>query len=288
MNSSSSGSRLLRTPAQDARKLNAVLSGLALALFLAANADAIGAQDASSTLEEVRIGTQVWSVMNLDVTHFRNGDPIPEAKTDEEWRSAWANGMPAWTYYEGNPDFGTGEGMSSSESRARGKLYNWLAVSDRRGLAPEGWHVPSFAEWETLTILLGGAGGVAENAMMVPMGQAVPVGGRRRRGGRGGGGTPSRGGAPPDAAPQQNGGTNSSGFTALPGGSRGSNGRFTGYGAYGYWWSSTSYDVLPMVPATLAWYRMLLFLPGLRTVGDVFTSPTLPVGGGLSVRVVKN
>lgn len=278
MNSLSGRYELIRILAQDAKKLSSVLSGLALASFLAATVGTLSAQDASSALEEVRIGSQVWSVMNLDVSHFRNGDPILEARTAEEWETAWANGIPAWCYYEDDPDFGTREGMSTSESRARGKLYNWLAVSDPRGLAPEGWHVPSVAEWETLTVFLGGAGGVAENAMMVPMRQSAVVG--SRRGGRRG--------APGDAAPQQNGGTNSSGFTALPGGSRGSNGRFTGYGAYGYWWSSSSSNVLPMVPATSAWYRMLLFLPGLRTVGDAFISPTLPVGNGLSVRVVKN
>ena len=60
----------------------------------------------------------------------------------------------------------------------------------------------------------------------------------------------------------------------------------TGYGAYGYWWSTTKFDT--GLPSFLAWYRMLRFFPSTRTLGDAFTSPTASWGDGMSVRVVRN
>jgi hypothetical protein len=83
---------------------------------------------------------------NLDVDKFRNGDPIPEAKTDEEWYQATNNKEPVWCYYNNDP----------ANGEKYGKLYNWFAVNDPRGLAPTGYHVPSDAEWTTLTNYLGG------------------------------------------------------------------------------------------------------------------------------------
>jgi uncharacterized protein (TIGR02145 family) len=95
----------------------------------------------------VRIGTQVWMTKNLDLATFRNGDPIPEAKTVEEWKKAGENKQPAWCYYN-----------NDSTNRVNcGKLYNWYAVNDPRGLAPEGYHIPSEKEWETLEDFVDGA-----------------------------------------------------------------------------------------------------------------------------------
>ena len=94
------------------------------------------------------IGTQVWSTKNLNVSTFRNGDPILEAKTPKEWEQAGEKGEPAWCYYDNN----------ASNDSVYGKLYNWYALNDPRGLAPEGWHVPSAKEWEILADSLGGAG----------------------------------------------------------------------------------------------------------------------------------
>jgi uncharacterized protein (TIGR02145 family) len=251
------------------------------ALLLMTNSEAISAQGPSDALEEVRIGTQVWSVRNLDVDHFRNGDPIPQAETAEEWLSALDNLEPAWCYYENDSLFGTLQGLSLQESRAVGKLYNWFAVNDPRGLAPEGWHVPSLEEWDTLSVYLGGIG-VADKKMMIALGGQATVNSRRG----------SRRGSPGATAPQQipdsgNGGTNSSGFTGLPGGTRHLDGRFTGYGVYGYWWSSTKVDT-GLVPSFEAWYRELSFLPSRSTPGDAFNFPMAIWGDGLSVRVVRN
>ena len=91
-----------------------------------------------SNAQTVTIGTQVWMTKNLDVATFRNGDPIPEAKSNEEWEKAGENKQPAWCYYDNDPANGA----------KYGKLYNWYAVNDPRGLAPEGWHVPSIDEWD--------------------------------------------------------------------------------------------------------------------------------------------
>ena len=96
--------------------------------------------------QSVTIGKQVWMTKNLDVGTFRNGYPIPEAKTNEEWVNAGLNKQPAWCYYQNDPTNG----------EKYGKLYNWYAVNDSRGLTPEGWHIPSENEWEILFRYLGG------------------------------------------------------------------------------------------------------------------------------------
>jgi len=152
-----------------------------------------------SIAQTVTIGTQVWMTKNLDVSTFRNGDPIPQAKTDEEWVKAGDNKQPAWCYYENDPANGA----------KYGKLYNWYAVSDSRGLAPVGYHVPSDAEWEKLVDYLGGEG-KAGDKMKSKQGWA-----------------------------EDGNGTNSSGFSGLPGGTRYNYGAFIYIGEYGYWWSFT-------------------------------------------------
>ncbi len=82
--------------------------------------------------KSVTIGNQVWMAENLNVDKFKNGDAIPQAKTNEEWQKAGEKKQPAWCYYDNNP----ANGMKY------GKLYNFYAVNDPRGLAPEGWKIP--------------------------------------------------------------------------------------------------------------------------------------------------
>jgi len=149
--------------------------------------------------QTVTIGTQVWMTKNLDVSTFRNGDPIPQAKTNEEWEKAGDNKLPAWCYYENDPANGA----------KYGKLYNWYAVIDSRGLAPVGYHIPSDAEWTILSDYLGGAE-KAGAKMKSKQGWA-----------------------------EDGNGTNTSGFSGLPGGYRYANGTFANVGEYGTWWSST-------------------------------------------------
>ena len=152
--------------------------------------------------KEVKIGDQIWMAENLNVDKFRNGDPIPHAKTDEEWIKAGEEGMPAWCYYDNDEKMGA----------KYGKLYNWYAVNDSRGLAPKGWEVPSDAEWTQLTDFVGSNPGTKLKAKS----------GWSRNG------------------------TDDYGFSALPGGVRSRSGKFGYVGNKGYWWSSTetsAYDV---------------------------------------------
>ncbi len=90
----------------------------------------------------VKIGDQVWMAENLGVSRYRNGDPIPEVQDPEKWKSLKTG---AWCYYKNDEEYG----------EIYGKLYNWHAVNDPRGLAPEGWHVPSDKEWMKLERYLG-------------------------------------------------------------------------------------------------------------------------------------
>ena len=91
----------------------------------------------------VQIGTQKWMKENLDVAYYRNGDPIPYVSDPTQWIGLTTG---AWCYYNNDPANGA----------ISGKLYNWYAVNDSRGLAPTGWHIPTYAEWGTLSGTLGG------------------------------------------------------------------------------------------------------------------------------------
>ena len=161
------------------------------------------------TAEVVKIGNQEWMAKNLDVSTFRNGDLIPEAKKGKEWETAGNDGKPAWCYFDNDPENG----------EKYGKLYNWYAVNDPRGIAPTGWHVPSDAEWTQLTDDLGGED-IAGTLM------------KSREGWK-----------------KKGNGTNESGFNAVPAGGRYDDGTFSSLKEYTYWWSATETD------SSLAWYR---------------------------------
>lgn len=128
----------------------------------------------------VTICTQEWMEKNLDVTTYANGDAIPYVTDPLIWTGLTTG---AWCYYNNDP----------SSNATYGKLYNWYAVNDPRGLAPTGWHMPSDAEWTELENCLGGSS-VAGGKMKV---------------------TGTTTWLPPNADA-----TNSSGFAALPGGVR--------------------------------------------------------------------
>ena len=155
----------------------------------------------------VTIGTQIWAVANLNVSTFRNGDTIPEAKTNKEWVAAGESGKPAWCYYNNDPALGL----------KYGKLYNWFAVNDPRGLAPAGWALSNDSDWAQLVNFLGGTS-VAGTKMKTNSGWS-----------------------------DGNNGINESGFTALPGGYRVENGTFVNLGSIGTWWSSTEGNTLTAI-----------------------------------------
>ncbi len=159
----------------------------------------------SASYDTVKIGNQVWMLKNLNVATYRNGDTIPEVTDPTEWKRLKNTGTGARCYYFNDPSLDT----------AYGKLYNWFAVNDPRGLAPAGWHIPTEAEWATLITFLGG--------------EAVAGGNMKETG-------------TVHWKPGNLGATNSSGFTALPGGSRNGNGSYHNLNKEGYWWSSTMSD----------------------------------------------
>ena len=110
-----------------------------------------------NTYKTVQIGSQTWMAENLNVSHFLNGDTIPEVEDAVAWDQAGQHGKAAWCYYGTDPVYG----------RTYHKLYNWYAVNDPRGLSPKGWHVPSTLEWADLTDYLGGEN-VAGRKMKAP------------------------------------------------------------------------------------------------------------------------
>ncbi len=94
------------------------------------------------TLTTVTIGAQIWTDKNLELTTYRNGDPIIYAANAADWNTATSAGIGAWSYYDWNINNGT----------IYGKLYNWYAVNDSRGLAPSGYHIPNASEYATLAV----------------------------------------------------------------------------------------------------------------------------------------
>lgn len=133
----------------------AIVSIVSSLFFIDCTAISDQINELTYSYDEVKIGNQVWMDKNLNVDHFRNGDPIPQAKTKEEWTYAIENKEPAWCYYDNN----------SSNGSKYGKLYNWYAVIDKRGLAPEGWHVSTDEDWRTLNKYLGGHEGKAAHKL---------------------------------------------------------------------------------------------------------------------------
>jgi uncharacterized protein (TIGR02145 family) len=184
----------------------ASITGMCFLLLISSLANA---QDLKKTDQNndktVKYGLQIWTAVNLDVDHFRNGDAIPQAATAEEWTSAGAAGNPVWCYYENDPENGKGYG----------KLYNWFAINDKRGLAPEGWHIPSNADWRTLIKNLKG----------------VDMAGTKLKSSDGW---------------KSRKGTNAIGFTAIPSGYREPDGKFRDIGVVCQWWSNSApVDVKP-------------------------------------------
>jgi uncharacterized protein (TIGR02145 family) len=155
-----------------------------------------------NTYNTVKIGNQWWMAENLKVSHYRNGDLIPNVTSDTQWQNLSTG---AYCNYDNT--------MMHDDSY--GKLYNWYAVIDSRNIAPSGWHVPSDGEWQTLVDFLGGssvAGGIMKESGTVHW-----------------------------TDPNLDA-TNASGFSALPGGIRYSYGKFFNIGISGSWWSITEYN----------------------------------------------
>jgi len=150
--------------------------------------------------QDVTIGSQTWTTKNLNVTKYRNGDVIPEVPDSNAWLNLTTG---AWCYYKNKTAIGT----------TYGKLYNWYAVNDARGLAPKGYHIPSDDEWKILSDKLGDKAGTK---MKSTSGWKKIYGFEYKN----------------------TNGDNTSGFAGLPGGQR-CDGNSYGIGSVGNWWSSS-------------------------------------------------
>ncbi len=165
------------------------------------------------TTSEVKIGEQIWTTKNLSTDKFRNGEKILFAKNMEEWKKFGESSTPAWCYYDFNELNGT----------KFGKLYNYFAVVDPRGIADEGWHIPSDAEWTQLEDYIGNN--------FTSYGRPVGKDNAGRQMKISGFGNETSG----------NGTYNWSRFSGLPGG-RIFNNRFEYINQSGHWWSSTEIE----------------------------------------------
>lgn len=155
-----------------------------------------GNDNEKKSFNKVKIASQIWMTENLDVDHYRNGDLIPEVTENEKWADLVTG---AWCYYDNDPENG----------KKYGKLYNWYAINDPRGLAPKGWHIPSKEEFEILEQFVNSNGN-----FLKAIGEGTGVGA----------------------------GTNKSGFSALLAGYRGNNGTFYHLGSLANFWNSTEYN----------------------------------------------
>ena len=171
----------------------------------------------------VQIGDQCWFAENLRNENYENGDAIPSNLSDSEWENTSSGAVAV--FGEGNsycevysPNGNACEDLWSLNEY--GRLYNWYAVDDARGLCPSGWHVPTDGEWMTLEMALGMSEAEANDSTWRGTDQGTQM--KTTYGWYGGGN-----------------GTNSSGFSGPPGGHRRSVGHFLNAGYDGYWWSSS-------------------------------------------------
>lgn len=198
-------------------------------------------------LPSVTIGSQVWSSKNLDVTTYRNGDPIPQVTDQATWNSLTTG---AWCFYNNDP----------SNGATYGKLYNWYAVNDPRGLAPQGWRIPTETDWNKVVKFLDPSSDTTCSQGCV---QSTTAGGAMKR-------------TILWTSPNT-GATNSSGFSGVPGGFRSNSGTFFYNLTFnGIWWSASEFS------SGNAWSHYLYY----DNANENKTNKSK--GYGFSVRVLRN
>lgn len=199
------------------------LTALMLVLMIGCGGDDTVTMDVDGNVyQTVTIGSQVWMAENLKVTHYRNGDPIPNVTDGSTW-----SGLSTGAYCNYNNDI--------NNVATYGRLYNWYAVDDSRNIAPEGWHVPTDEEWKQLEMYLGMSQAEVDSTVW----RGTDEGGKLKE-------TDTTHWLRPNT-----GATNESGFSALPGGIRHFYGGFNYMGYLAYFWSSTERS------SSYAWTRGL-------------------------------
>ena len=158
-----------------------------------------------------KIDTIAWMLHNLDVTTYNNGDTIPEVTDPTAWSTLTTG---AWCYYNND----------STNNASYGKLYNWYAVNDSRGLAPAGWHIASKDDWTAMVNSVGGdpeAGGKLKSTDLW--------------------------------LSPNTGATNITGFNGTPAGYRSEFGNSALLGTNAFWWTSKEHDTTTGVERSLGY-----------------------------------
>jgi uncharacterized protein (TIGR02145 family) len=185
----------------------------------------------------VKIGDQVWMQENLKTTRYRNGDSILNVIADTQWSALTTGG---YCNYDND----------TNNVKTYGRLYNWYAVKDSKGLTPKDWHIPTNDEWKTLMNYLGGekvAGGKLKEKGLSHWLEL------------------------------NKGANNETNFTGLPGGYCWDSGGFFKLGYSGYWWTSSE---TPMENFAGMWF--------LANKDEELHSGMNNYNVGLSVRCIKN
>jgi uncharacterized protein (TIGR02145 family) len=194
-----------------------------------------------NTYPTVKICNQTWMAENLKVSKYRNGDPVLNIQDNNSWANTRSG---AWCNYNND----------SPNDLVFGKLYNGYAVTDARGLAPAGWHIPTKTEWDQLIGCLSNDQVNHANKMKTVTGWS----------------------------PTNVGATNSSGFSGLPGGTRSPEGQFVNLGSFGYWYSTTLFTGNPLNIIDPIWFASLSYIER-----GVYQDPSSKISG-LSVRCIKD
>ena len=200
----------------------------------------------SNNSQPIQIGNQIWMSKNLNVSCYRNGDTIPEVTNPAKWANLTSG---AWCYYNNDPENGA----------IYGKLYNWYAVNDQRGLAPIGWHIPTDNEWKILELELG----MSKSDIDTIEFRGTIEGGMLKESGASHWLSPNTGA------------TNKSGFSGLPAGYRYLDGIFYYISSGAGWWSATFENKYKG-----GWYR------GVRTENSKIIRNTFEENVGFSVRCI--
>jgi len=200
------------------------------------------------TYKTVKIGTQTWMAENLKTTHYRDGSEIPNVTDKDSWSKLATS---AYCNYNNSTD----------TANTYGSLYNWYAVNDSRKLCPQGWHVPTDAEWKTLEMALGMSKTEANKTGW----RGTDEGGKLKETGTTHWNSPNTGA------------TNTNSFTALPGGYCEFDGTFLNIGNYCLWWTATE------AGTTKVWDRGLN-----NNNANMYRYNSSYKGAGFSVRCLKD
>ena len=219
-----------------------ILSTVLLVVSCANPGNSVNIPGPVNPVQGLKFGSQTWMAKNLDVVTFRNGDSIPQAISDEAWEAAGKQEIPAWCYY--NSD--------STTKEQYGRMYNWYAVNDPRGLAPQDWHIPSNLEWIALEEFVGS-----------------PDAGSRLK---------------CDSASGNTHDDNIPDFCAMLGGYRDRNGRFTGIGEFTYLSGITQDTLLNLKEDE----RYFIWGRGLHVSNNTIMRCGLDKKFGLYVRCIKD